>query len=243
MQSEQRTAKLFRSSPYSKSCESVVLETSANGEVVVDQTVFYAAGGGQPGDSGNLLWENNHVRIVDARYAEDGAIKLLPEAGSPVPNPGDKVRQELDWDRRYQHMRIHTALHLLSVAIPLPVTSGAITAEKGRLDFDMPESIQDRDALERKLNELVSLDLPVTEDWISDDELEANPSLIKTMSVKPPLGSGWVRLVRIGGCGEQIDLQPCGGTHVANTAEIGTIRLGKIEKKGRRNRRVNIFVD
>ena len=109
MQSEQRTAKLFRSSPYLKSCESVVLETSANGEVVVDQTVFYAAGGGQPGDSGNLLWENNHVRIVDARYAADGAIKLLPETGSPVPNPGDEVRQELDWDRRYQHMRIHTA--------------------------------------------------------------------------------------------------------------------------------------
>jgi misacylated tRNA(Ala) deacylase len=139
-------------------------------------------------------------------------------------------------------MRAHTALHLLSVVIPLPVTGGAITEEKGRLDFDMPEAPEDRDALEAALNALVARDLPVTEDWISDAELAANPALVKTMSVAPPRGQGHVRLIRVGDGETQVDLQPCGGTHVARTGEIGRLRIGKIEKKGKANRRVNVHL-
>lgn len=156
---------------------------------------------------------------------------------------GTKVTQTLDWERRYRHMRIHTALHLLSVVIPLPVTGGSISAEKGRLDFDMPEAPEDKDALIETLNTLIERDLPVNDAWITDEELAANPGLVKTMSVTPPIGSGRVRLVRIGEGAQQIDLQPCGGTHVARTSEIGRVRIGKIEKKGRQNRRVNLFLD
>jgi len=140
-------------------------------------------------------------------------------------------------------MRVHTALHLLSVVIPLPVTGGSISAEKGRLDFDMPEAPEDKNYIQAQLNTLISQDLPVTDDWITEAELDANPTLVKTMSVQPPRGSGRVRLVRIGQGAEQIDLQPCGGTHVARTSEIGSVRIGKIEKKGRQNRRVNLFIE
>ena len=136
-------------------------------------------------------------------------------------------------------MRVHTALHLLSVVVPLPVTGGQITAEKGRLDFDMPDAPENRDALERRLNDLVAADIPVSEDWITDEELAGNPSLVKTMAVAPPMGAGRVRLIRIG----DVDLQPCGGTHVARTSEIGPLRLGKIEKKGARNRRINLLIE
>ncbi|MEM0944502.1 MAG: alanyl-tRNA editing protein, partial [Pseudomonadota bacterium] len=146
-----------------------------------------------------------------------------------------------DWEIRHRHMRMHTALHLLSVVIPLPVTGGQIGAEKGRLDFAMPDPPEDKTALEMALNALIAADHPVSDTWISDAELAAKPEMVKTMSVKPPTGQGRVRLVRIGGA-EQVDLQPCGGTHVARTAEIGPIRLGKIEKKGRENRRVSIHL-
>jgi misacylated tRNA(Ala) deacylase len=156
---------------------------------------------------------------------------------------GDTVLQSLDWERRHRHMRVHTALHLLSVVIPLPVTGGSIATDKGRLDFDMPESPHAKEALEAALNDLVEADLAVVEDWITDEALEANPSLVKTMSVSPPRGQGRVRLIRIGTGPSQVDLQPCGGTHVARTGEIGRVRLGKIEKKGARNRRVNLHLD
>ena len=139
-------------------------------------------------------------------------------------------------------MRVHTALHLLSVAIPLPVTGGQIGAEKGRLDFDMPEAPEDREALEARLNALVAADHPVTEEWITDAELAARPEMVKTMAVKPPMGQGHVRLIRIGTPEATVDLQPCGGTHVASTGEIGTLRLGKIEKKGKQNRRVSVHL-
>ena len=167
---------------------------------------------------------------------------LVLASGSAVPGVGASVQQELNWDRRFRHMRIHTALHLLSVVIPLPVTGGAITAEKGRLDFNMPDAIEDKQALQDRLNELVVKDLPVKGVWITDEELAANPGLVKTMAVKPPAGTGRVRLVRIGKAEEQIDLQPCGGTHVASTGEIGKLVIGKVEKKGRLNRRVNLTV-
>jgi misacylated tRNA(Ala) deacylase len=150
--------------------------------------------------------------------------------------------QQLDWERRHRLMRMHTALHLLSVVIPLPVSGGQIGPDKGRLDFDMPEPPSDVAALDAALNALISRDLPVTESWITDEELLANPGLVKTMSVMPPMGQGRVRLVRIGTDTALIDLQPCGGTHVARTAEIGRVEIGKIEKKGKQNRRVALHL-
>ena len=160
-----------------------------------------------------------------------------------MPAVGQKVVQRLDWERRHRHMRVHTALHLLSVVIPLPVSGGSIAADKGRLDFDMPDAPEDKDALEEELNRLIEANLPVTDEWITDAELDANPGLVKTMSVQPPRGSGRIRLVRIGTGEGTIDLQPCGGTHVARTGEIGPVRLGKIEKKGKQNRRVYLHID
>jgi misacylated tRNA(Ala) deacylase len=157
-----------------------------------------------------------------------------------MPPVGTVVTQHLDWDRRHRHMRVHTALHLLSVVIPLPVTGGQIGTERGRLDFDMPDPPSDLARIEMALNALIDRDLPVTQSWITDAELAENPGLVKTMSVRPPVGQGRVRLVRIGQGPDQVDLQPCGGTHVARTAEVGMIAIGKIEKKGRQNRRVSI---
>jgi Ser-tRNA(Ala) deacylase AlaX len=168
-----------------------------------------------------------------------------PEHGAtvePLPAVDTQVVQHLHWDRRHRHMLVHSALHLLSVVIPLPVTGGQISAEKGRLDFDMTDPPADLAALEARLNALVDADLPVTEDWITDADLAANPGLVKTMSVMPPMGQGRVRLVRIGYGAGQIDLQPCGGTHVARTGEIGHVSFGKIEKTGKQNRRVAIHL-
>ncbi len=168
---------------------------------------------------------------------------MVLNEGATFPAVGAKVCQTLNWEKRHIHMRIHTALHLLSVVIPLPVTGGAISPLKGRLDFDMPEAPEDKDGLSEELNRIIAQDLVVTETWISDEELGANPGLVKTMSVKPPVGAGRVRLIGIGEGEDQIDLQPCGGTHVARTGEIGRVRIGKIEKKGRQNRRVNLFLE
>lgn len=220
-----------------------VVAHTAEGGVVLDASVFYPTGGGQPGDSGRLEWDGGLLEIATTVKGEAGASVLVPGEPSPLPPVGAEVLQRLDWDRRHRHMRIHTALHLLSVVIPLPVSGGAITAEKGRLDFDMPEAPQDKEALQATLNALIAQDLPVSESWITDAELAANPGLVKTMSVMPPTGAGRVRLVRIGAGETQVDLQPCGGTHVASTGEIGPVRLGKIEKKGRQNRRVNLFLE
>jgi len=236
------TEPLFRDDAYAQSCVTTVTRHSDSGGITVAASVFYATGGGQPGDSGHLHWDGGEIAISEAR--KDGAdIALIPEPGSPLPPVGSNVTLTLDWPRRYNHMRVHTALHLLSVVIPLPVSGGSISAEKGRLDFDMPEAPEDKQAVEDALNALIARDLPVTETWITDAELDANPGLVKTMSVRPPTGQGRVRLVRIGQGSEQIDLQPCGGTHVKSTAEIGTVRLGKIEKKGKQNRRVYLHID
>ena len=169
-------------------------------------------------------------------------VVLVPAEPAELPPVGTEITQEIDWERRYRLMRMHTALHLLSVVIPLPVTGGSVGTEKGRLDFDMPEAPANKEYLEFHLNQLITDDLPVGEEWITDEELKANPGLVKTMSVKPPVGSGRVRLIRIGQGQNQVDLQPCGGTHVARTGEIGQIRFGKVEKKGARNRRVNIHL-
>lgn len=231
---------LFRDDAYLKSVEAKVIAVTEQGGIVLDRTVFYASSGGQPGDSGTLAWGDDRVLKVSTTIHPDGdktAIVHVPAEGQDLPRPGDIVVAGLDWDRRYRLMRMHTALHLLSVVFPFPVTGGQIGEDKGRLDFDMPEVPENLDALEAQLNDMVAADHAVTTEWISDAEMAAKPDLIKTMKVKPPMGQGRVRLVRIG----DIDLQPCGGTHVARTGEIGRLALGKIEKKGKQNRRVSLL--
>lgn len=236
------TEPLFRADAYLREAEAEVIGHTAEGGILCDRSLFYPTGGGQPGDSGHLVWPGGRLEIATAVKAEGGAIALVPAEPSPLPPVGCRVTQRLDWGRRHRHMRIHTGLHLLSVVIPLPVTGGQIGAERGRLDFDMPDPPEDVQMLEDRLNALIGLDLPVTDSWITDAELEANPGLVKTMSVRPPMGQGRVRLVRIGEGLSQVDLQPCGGTHVARTGEIGALRLGKIENKGRQNRRVSLIL-
>lgn len=234
------TEVLFHAS-YLKQADATVM-AHVEGGIVVDRSLYYATGGGQPGDTGRITWDGGAAAVVNTVKGDGQAIVLLLDGD--MPPVGAAITQTLDWEWRYAHMRMHTALHLLSVVIPLPVTGGAITDVKGRLDFDMPEVPEDKQAVEDALNALVLADHTITESWITDAELDANPGLVKTMSVKPPTGQGRVRLVRIGSDDVQIDLQPCGGTHVARTGEIGKLRLGKIEKKGKQNRRVSIhFVD
>ncbi|PRY24849.1 Ala-tRNA(Pro) hydrolase [Aliiruegeria haliotis] len=236
------TEPLFRKDAYSREAAGTVLEHTPEGGIVLDASVFYPKGGGQPGDSGAVHWNGGTLEIATAVKGDGDSIVLVPSEAAALPPVGAEVRQVLNWDRRYRHMRVHTGLHLLSVVIPLPVSGGSISPEKGRLDFDMPEALEDKEAVQAALQDLIDRDLPVTEDWITDEELAANPGLVKTMSVKPPKGQGRVRLIRIGEGAAQVDLQPCGGTHVARTGEIGRIALGKVEKKGARNRRVNMLL-
>ena len=235
------TEELYRNA-YLREAGGRVASINERGGIVLDASVFYPTGGGQPGDSGVLRWEDGEARIVTT-VKDAGRAVLVPEDGASLPTPASEVQQVLDWDRRYGHMKVHTALHLLSVVIPLPVTGGSISADKGRLDFDMADPPEDREALADELNALVARDLEVSDDWITEEELDANPGLVKTMSVQPPRGAGRIRLIRIGIGDEQADLQPCGGTHVARTGEIGRVRLGKIENKGARNRRVYLHLD
>lgn len=237
-----RTEPLFMVDAYRRQAAARVSGLSAEGGVILDQSLFYPTGGGQPGDSGRLSWDGGDMIVTTTVKVGEGAISVIPGEGAVLPDVGTEVMQHLDWERRHAHMRVHTALHLLSVVVPLEVSGGAIAADKGRLDFNMPEAPEDKEALEQALQALIDRDLPVTEDWITDAELDANPALVKTMSVSPPRGSGRVRLVRIGQGDAQVDLQPCGGTHVARTGEIGRVRLGKIEKKGRQNRRVYLHL-
>ena len=237
------TEMLFRKDAYAREASGKVRRITSEGGIVLDGTVFYPTSGGQPGDSGKLRWKGGEIEIATTVKGDGDDIVLVPAEPAGLPGVGQDVTQILNWDRRYRHMRVHTALHLLSVVIPLPVSGGAIAAEKGRLDFDMPEAPEDKVALEEDLNRLIGCDMDVTEEWITDAELDAQPDLVKTMSVQPPRGSGQIRLVRIGVSDETADLQPCGGTHVANTAEIGRVRIGKIEKKGRQNRRVYLHLE
>jgi misacylated tRNA(Ala) deacylase len=238
------TEMLFRDNAYLTEAEATVLAVNDRGGIVLDRSLFYPTGGGQPGDNGALILDDREIAIATAVKGEtQDEIVLVPAEGQTPPEVGAAVTQRLDWETRKRYMRVHTALHLLSVVIPLPVTGGSIGAEKGRLDFDMPDAPDDKDALEAKLNALINEDFAVTEGWITDEELLANPDLVKTMAVKPPMGQGKVRMIRIGRGPRQIDWQPCGGTHVRHTSEIGRIRLGKIEKKGKQNRRVSIHLE
>ena len=238
------TEPLFRSDPYLKSADARVLRHTAEGGVIVDRSIFYPKGGGQPGDSGRLTWDGGGVCIIaGAVKGEEDEVILLPAEEAPLPPVGLEVEMRLDWDRRHRFMRMHTGLHLLSVVVPLPVTGGQIGAEKSRLDFDMPEVLHDPEFLQARLNTLIAEDHPVREEWITEAELDANPALVKTLRVAPPRGAGRIRLVRIGAGEPPVDLQPCGGTHVRSTAEIGAVTVGKIENKGRSNRRISITLD
>ncbi len=233
------TELLFRDDAYLTEAVATVAAVTERGGVILDRTVFYATGGGQPGDSGTLRRQDGSViAIGSAVYDPDDRSQIIhvPLEGQALPSPGESVTAILDWDRRLKRMRIHTALHLLSVVLAYPVTGGAIGEGDGRLDFDIPEGGLDKAEIAERLNALIARHADVTESWITDAELDANPGLVKTMSVKPPRGSGRVRLVAIG----DIDLQPCGGTHVRNTAEIGPVSVTDIEKKGKQNRRVRI---
>jgi misacylated tRNA(Ala) deacylase len=234
------TDPLYRIDAYARSVSARIVGQTPEGGLIAEPALFYPQSGGQPGDSGWVDWAGGRVTVATTLKGEAGESIMLAAEPVPVPPVGAEVTLRLDWDRRHRHMRVHTALHLLSVVVPLPVTGGQIAADKGRLDFDMPDAPSDVAALQSALDALIARDLPVTDDWITDAELEANPGLVKTMSVKPPTGQGRVRLVRIGQGTDQIDLQPCGGTHVARTGEIGQVTIGKIEKKGRINRRVTI---
>lgn len=237
-----QTELLFRADPYLAEAAARVLAHTPEGGIVVSASVFYPTGGGQPGDSGWLDWHGGTLAIATAVKVEGGGVALVPAEPAPLPPAGAEVTLRIDWPRRHRLMRMHSALHLLSVVVPLPVTGGQIGTERGRLDFDMPELPADPVSIETRLNHLVDLDLPVTDRWITDAELLANPGLVKTMSVRPPMGQGRVRLVRIGTPDRQVDLQPCGGTHIARTAEIGRLVLGRIENKGRQNRRISIHL-
>jgi misacylated tRNA(Ala) deacylase len=231
------TQALFRDNAYCAETHAVVLLSEPRG-IALDRTVFYPQGGGQSGDRGTLLLEDRTaIPIVSTIYDGDRATILHVSAeGTALPEAGARVIARIDWELRYKRMRAHTALHLLSVVAPYPVTGGSVGDAEGRLDFDSGEAVLDKADVERRLNELIALDAAVSQRWIADAELEANPGLIKTMSVKPPMGTGRVRLIAI----EGLDLQPCGGTHVARTGEIGRASVTGIEKKGKINRRVRI---
>jgi misacylated tRNA(Ala) deacylase len=234
------TEEIFREDAYARTCEATVTGISDDG-IQLDRTVFYAAGGGQLGDTGVLrAADGRAVAITDTiRDKASGAHLHVPAPDAPALAVGDAVTAELDWDRRYTHMRMHSALHLLCAVIDGGVTGGSIGAEKGRLDFDLPDTSLDKEQIAADLNRLVDEDHAMAGRWISDQEMDANSDLVRTMSVQPPRGSGRVRLMEIDG----VDLQPCGGTHVARTGEIGRLRVGKVENKGKHNRRINLHFD
>jgi len=233
------TDALFLDQPRLQSTPARVLSAEA-GAIVLDRTIFYARSGGQPGDTGLLRWEGGQCAIADTIKGEAGTIIHVPTPDSTLPAPSTTVEASIDWDRRHRLMRMHTAMHLLCSLIKgAAVTGGAVGLDKSRLDFDLP-SPPPKEELEAQLNALINADLPVTFDWVEEARLDDDPTLVRTMSVQPPRGTGRLRLLRIGTDDALVDLQPCGGTHVAHTGEIGPMRVTKIENKGRQNRRIII---
>lgn len=235
------TSPLFLQDSYLKTCSATVAEIDERG-VQFDQTVFYATGGGQPGDSGFIkLQDGQQIRIATtSKERQTGQHIHVVDSDNPIdmPKVGDVCELSIDWQRRYNLMRMHSCLHMLCALVDAPVTGGSIQDGRGRLDFDLAESM-DKEKLGTALNALISADHSMSIQWITDEELDQQPELVRTLSVKPPRGSGRIRLVNF----EGIDLQPCGGTHVASTAEIGEVRVAKVEKKGRQNRRITIVFD
>ncbi|HKK03621.1 MAG TPA: alanyl-tRNA editing protein [Gammaproteobacteria bacterium] len=226
---------LYTEDAYRRSCKATVTAADAEG-VMLDRTVFYPLGGGQPGDTGLLRAADGRAwRVTDTRRGDGGHIRHLLEGDASAPEPGLEVEATLDWDRRYAHMRMHTCLHLLGAVLRYGVTGGQVGAAKSRLDFDTREDI-DKARVTDALNALVRANHPVRSRWITGEELDARPDLVRTLSVQPPRGAGQIRLLEIPG----VDLQPCGGTHVAATGEIGAVTVAKVENKGKRNKRVAI---
>jgi|TARA_B100000686_G_C16471584_1_gene802398 misacylated tRNA(Ala) deacylase len=233
------TEEIFRDDAYAQSCTANVLEADERG-VILDRTVFYSEGGGQPGDTGTITTaDGSSVRVVGTYKDRDGRgiLHVLAEGENPL-TAGTEVTAEIDWDRRYKHMRMHSCLHLLCSLVDGGVTGGSISVEKSRLDFDLEDVTLDKEDLTAGLNRLVEENHCLSASWINDEEMEAQQDLVRTMSVKPPTGTGKVRLMHV----EGIDLQPCGGTHVKASGEIGQVRVSKIENKGKHNRRVNIVL-
>jgi misacylated tRNA(Ala) deacylase len=223
---------LFRQDAYIKEADATVTAVEERG-VRLDRSIFYPTGGGQPGDTGLLRWDDGEARIVDTVKADGGDVLHVLAPDAPQPEVGAKVHTLLDWERRHLHMRMHTALHVMSAVIKGNVTGGQVGADKSRLDFNLDGEVPAKEWVTEEVNKLIALDRPVTPQWITDEELTSRPELVKTMSVRPPMGAGRVRLLSI----EGVDLQACGGTHVAQTGEIGRIECIKIENKGKMNRR------
>ncbi|NDH63743.1 MAG: alanyl-tRNA editing protein [Alphaproteobacteria bacterium] len=223
---------LFRQDAYLREADATVTALDERG-VRLDRSIFYPTGGGQPGDTGVLRWDGGEARIVDAIKADGGDVLHVLAPESPRPAVGTSVHSALDWERRYRHMRMHTAMHVMSSLIKGDVTGGQVGADKSRLDFNLEGEVPTKEWVTAELNRLIALDRPVTPQWITDEELAARPELVKTMSVRPPMGAGRVRLLAIDG----VDLQACGGTHVARTGEIGRVECTKVENKGKMNRR------
>ena len=229
--------RIFREDAYARDCEATIISVDDRG-IQLDRTVFYPTGGGQPGDCGTLTTnDGTTVAIVNAIKGDgpDGVLHV-PSEDAPAIQSGTQVKVQIDWERRHRLMRMHTCMHLLSALVPYPVTGGQVGDEKGRLDFDISDASLDKEEITAQLNRLIEGNLPVSSEWITDEELDAQPDLVKTMAVKPPRGSGRVRLIRI----EGQDLQPCGGTHVQRTGEIGRVQVDKIQSKGKQNRRVSL---
>lgn len=224
---------LFRQDAYLKEAGAVVTAVEDRG-VRLDRSIFYPTGGGQPGDTGVLRWDGGEAKVVDTLKAEGGDVLLVLATDAVRPAVGTSVQSALDWERRHLHMRMHTALHVMSAVIKGNVTGGQVGVDKSRLDFNLEGEVPTKEWVTEEVNKLIALDRPVTPQWVTDEELTARPELVKTMSVRPPMGAGRVRLLSI----EGIDLQACGGTHVARTGEIGRILVTKIEKKSTHNRRV-----
>jgi misacylated tRNA(Ala) deacylase len=231
------TELLFRDDAYLKTATARVV-AARDGVIELDRTIFYPLGGGQPGDTGFFVRGNGErIAIADTRKGEaPGTVAHVIAPGSALPEAGENISLELDWPRRYLLMRLHTALHVMSCVVIAPVTGGNIAPDKGRLDFDIDMTLLDAAKIEHGTNELIARGVATESVWITDAELDARPELVKTMSVQPPRGAGRIRLLRI----PDIDLQPCGGTHVANIAEIGGIRVTRIRNEGKRNKRVEI---
>ena len=223
---------LFRQDAYLKEVDALVTAQDARG-VRLDRTIFYPTGGGQPGDTGLLRWDGGEAKVTDSLKAEGGDVLHVLPPDVPRPAVGTKVRAELDWERRYKHMRMHTAMHVMSSIIKGSVTGGQVGADKSRLDFNLEGEVPTKEWVTEEINKVLGTDHLVAARWITDEELNARPELVKTMSVRPPVGAGRVRLLAI----EGVDLQACGGTHVARTAEIGRVECTKVENKGKMNRR------
>lgn len=231
------TIRLYMDDPALEAAEARIVLATPDG-VVLDRSPFYPRAGGQPGDQGALRWDGGEMPVADTVKGEGEQVLHIPAAGARLPEPGTIVTAALDWPRRHRLMRMHTALHLLCAALPgAGVTGGQIGADRSRLDMDLPGA-PDRDALAARLAAFIAAGHPVGTEWVDEAVLDTNPALVRTLSVQPPRGAGRVRLVRIGAGESPVDLQPCGGTHVGNTAEIGGVRVGKIENKGRQNRRI-----